>query len=197
MDIAAELQQEANERAGSLEGFQQVIRLVLDEMEGKPKPLHFVIESDLHYRPARPEWTDPEDYLSIFRDYVCCMQEALYQRRHVESYDYIESTFTDEGYGRRAMLARERDEVEYKAAQKKLSELIHAAKSKKRELPLHAYKRLLAVEDRNAVRFHGLDNLYLPHNWVLMSEAVEFYISDFGTGRERVGHDTEARCGDN
>jgi hypothetical protein len=51
MNIAAELQQEATQRAGSHEGFQRVIRLVLEDVErGETKlPSFYVGESSLKW----------------------------------------------------------------------------------------------------------------------------------------------------
>lgn len=167
MDIAAGLQHEASERAGSSEGFLEVIRLVLDNIEsGKVDGAPCLFSS----RTARPEWAMPENYLPILCEYVDCMQEMLRLKKKIND---IAPPWMNERYA----------PDNSKAVLTRISVLIHAAKSKKRELPIHAYKRLLAIENQIAPRLGGRDNLYLPQNWDPMSAMVLAYISNFGVGR--------------
>jgi hypothetical protein len=50
-------------------------------------------------------------------------------------------------------------------AQMNLSDVTHAARRKARELPIHAFKRLRAIEVRLAPYLGGIGNIYNPTNW--------------------------------
>jgi hypothetical protein len=184
MDIAAELREEASQRAGSPEGFLQVIRLVLKDM-GETAP-SFPSNNGPDLKLC-PEWAWPETYIPVFREYVCSMQQVLYFKWRWEA-NPLSRRFNNSYPGKYIP-------DEYKQAQKELNDLIHTAKKKKRELPIHAYKRLVAIETRYANLWAGRDNMYAPKNWESVSAEVEAYISNFGIGRD-VNHDREVSHGD-
>jgi hypothetical protein len=178
MELAEELQLEAAERAGSLEGFMQVIRLVIDDVEGReilsPPVVTFVDVPIVETAFSRASVL-PYSYLPIFREYVSLRQEEIGIRRHISSM---------EGYPRPGSNGI-KDNGEYAAAQKHLSDTIHAANRKRRELPIHAYKRLIQIE----TRFNrGCNDMYQPIRWEPIAEDVEKLISRWGEGRLPSGH---------
>jgi hypothetical protein len=183
MDIAVEIQEEASQRAGSPEGFQQVIRLVLEDVEEEAS-LRLLLgpseyQSAVNWATAsvaRPEWLHPDSYLPIFREYVCLMQEVLACKRRVRelnSYPNYSPPYSQSAEKKRIQAQAQRD----------LNDVTHAARKKVRELPIHAFKRLRAIEVQYAPKLGGWENLYRPDNWEYESWKVEHYISHFSEGR--------------
>lgn len=146
------LQNEVNERAGSPEGFHQVIRLVLDGLANPQRgkvllPPHVLSST----RPAS---------LVVFREYVDLMQKVIPLRIRI----------------RNSQLNHEKASAELKEVQKPLSDAIHAVRQKARELPLDAFNRLRAIETVYYARLGGWETLYHPICWKNESDKVEQFV---------------------
>lgn len=176
MEIAEELQREANERADS--SLPEVIRLVLETIETEEElelpsvSLRSAAPLGLHAWAKGYDALPPSEYLPIFREYVCLMQEVWYARR-------IASFIESPDWNNRQNLYYPGDtrKEQHAKAQKKLSDKTHEARRKRRELPIHAYKRIIKIEA------HFGDQLYLPVNWEPLSESIERYICRWGEGK--------------
>lgn len=179
MEIAEQLQHEAEHRAGSPEGFLQVIRLVLNDMEERVEQPTLLSPFSL---PCRPEWREPSEYLPIFREYVCLMQESIQLKRQaIDLETKLNELHRTPSSPNHIVYTTTR--LEFAKTQKQLSETLHEARRKQRELPVHALKRLRAIETRCDSRY-GRGKMYLPVCWSQLSELVETYISRWGQGRE-------------
>jgi hypothetical protein len=162
VDIAEELQFEATKRAGSPEGFAALIRLILDSV------MKEVVAEPTIFTPSgptgdgvRPEWLWPEQYMPVFHEYV-----ALRQQQHeLEMARYT----VQEQYRQQVSLD--------------LEDVTKRANKKIKELPIHAYKRLLSLEDRFKIALGGIHKMYEPRRWSEISERVEYHISDWGVAR--------------
>lgn len=176
MDIATELQEEASQRAGSPEGFLQVIHLVVDGMERRElfPPLLLETKIDEVFGLDRPEWKEPKDYLPIFHQYVSLMRKVISLQRRSRHFDlHLRYNIPVDGFVH----------DEFANIQKQLSEATHAARRKARELPIHAFKRLKAFENRYAPLLGGSENMYHPDNEQKLGE-MEWFISHWGAGRD-------------
>lgn len=196
MEIAEQLQHEAAERAGSPEGLSEVLRLILETIEGGTTT---IIEDDepeqeaipnLELAPnpelSRPEWLWPEQYLPTFRKYVALMQAATGHRLSVQEWQSSvdELEFRRIGVnpppGVEERIASSR--IRLQRCREELEDTLAEAKRKKRELPIHAYKRLIAMEKK--LQLIVQDRMYDPIYWKTLAEKVEGYISQWGVARK-------------
>ena len=194
MDIAAELQQEASDRAGSPEGFQQVIRLVLDDIERETGlPLYSHLPRDASGVCSRMEASDAHSGVAAsqnqqtFYQYVGLMQKVLVYQQYVRELEHpLEHPHSWERI--RTLVAPRRQvgillegeqhpsEIKHIRAQaqiqRNLNDATHAARKKARELPIHVFKRLRAFEICHAPKFGGWEKMYLPQNCGAIDECA-------------------------
>lgn len=140
----------------------QVIRLVIDDVENGRGGLEL---PPLSIAPSNTEAHAPLHYILLFREYVRKMQDVLNHR------DYIEKRF--EGPNNWLWRKSVQGHSEFSIAQKHLSELIHSARKKLREIPGHTLIRDIEIE--HSRQWGGCENLYRPNNWkdplVTLTEA--------------------------